>query len=207
MKTLFLLIIFLCGTSLLAQNDNIIQNSIRLNALALLENYYEIQYERVIGAKNSIKIGFGTGKPINNSGSDADKDFMEAFGTNSFNNQNEHIVKGFSINADYRYFFADKIAPKGLYVSPGVQYLKFNEKYTYVNTNEGGFRTLVDNDYSLVNIRAMVGYQFIFAKSIVVNPYLGGGVALGKVENPTTRVEAYGSGFNLNLGLDVGLGF
>ena len=206
-KIVAIIILFICFSSITAQENENIKNSIRVNGLALFSGYYEFQYERVITEKGAIKIGFGTGTLLNKKGEDADKDFETAFGTNSFNNENEHIVKGFSVNADYRYFFTKKLAPRGIYVSPGIQYLKLNEKYTYVNTNEGGFRTLVDNDYSIFNLRALFGYQFIIAKSIVINPYLGGGVSFCKVEAPTTRVDGYATGFSLNGGIDLGIGF
>jgi|TARA_R110002020_G_scaffold103640_3_gene242842 hypothetical protein len=208
MKKIFLFLLLSSSCSLFAQDDvTTIKNSVRVNSIGLFTGYYEFQYERVINEKSAVRVGFGTGTLLNNTGSDADDDFMEAFGTNSFNNENEHTVDGFSINADYRYFFSSKGAPEGVYVSPGVQYLKLNEKYTYVNTNEGGFRTLVDNDYSIFSIRAMVGYQFILAKSIVINPYLGAGIGIGTVETPTARVDGYGSGAILSLGLDLGIGF
>ncbi|NGX85385.1 hypothetical protein [Aequorivita sp. KMM 9714] len=207
MNKLLLLILILFSMTMFAQKEHNIKNSIRVNSIALLSNYYEFQYERVLNNKNSIKIGFGNGFFLKKTGNDADKDFESAFGSNIFNNNNEHIVKGFSLNADYRYFFSAKPAPKGIYISPGIQYLKLNEKYTYVTFEEGQLRTLIDNNYSILNFRFLLGYQFIITKNILINPYLGVGVALSKVENPTNTVEGYGKGLSLNMGVDVGIAF
>lgn len=205
-KNTLLLFGFVVFMNLNAQNDSEIKNSIRINGFGLFTGFYEFQYERVISEKGSIKIGFGTGTLRDVSGSDADEDFMDAFGTNAFNNNNQHIVEGFTINADYRYFFSHKPVPKGLYVSPGIQYLKLNEKYSYTN-NSNQTDILVDNDYSIFNIRGLFGYQFIIAKKIVLNPYLGAGIALGSVDENTSRADAFGTGFSINGGIDIGVGF
>lgn len=213
MKIITTLVLFFCFSlsfsqvnSTDASDDLEIKNSIRVNGLGLISGFYEFQYERVIGSKGAIKVGFGTGNLVNRSGNKADKDFETAFGTNSFNNMNERIVKGFSANLDYRYFFTNKPIPKGLYVSPGIQYLSLSETYTYLNS-DNEISNLIDVDYNLLNIRGMFGYQFIIAKSFVVNPYLGVGLALGNVENNNRRVDAFGTGFTLNLGIDIGVGF
>lgn len=205
-KILLLLFGFIISVNLNAQNDTEIKNSIRINGLGLFAGFYEFQYERVISEKGSIKIGFGTGTLRNVSGSDADKDFEDAFGTNSFNNNNEHIVEGFTMNVDYRYFFSHLETPKGLYVSPGVQYLKLNDKYTYTNSDNQP-STLIDNDFSIFNIRGLFGYQFIIAKSIIFNPYFGAGITLGSVDENNSRIDAYGTGFSINGGIDIGIGF
>lgn len=172
--TLLLIGVLFINSNLNAQNDSKIKNSIKINGLALFSGFYEFQYERLITEKSSIKIGFGNGTLRNKSGSDADKDFQNAFGSNtySFVEHKKHIVDGFTINADFRYYFSHLQAPKGLYISPGVQYLKLNEKYTYIDS-ENRFSTLVDDEYSIVNIRFLFGYQFVIAKRIVFNPYLG----------------------------------
>lgn len=194
------------NANLIAQNDISLKNSFRINGLGLFTGFYEFQYERVVTEKGSIRIGFGTGSLRDVSGSDANKDFEEAFGTNSFNNNNEHIVEGLTINADYRYFFGHTITPKGLYVSPGIQYLKLNEVYSYTN-DENQTSLLVDNDFSIFNIRGLFGYQFIIAKSFILNPYLGAGIALGSVDDNSSRTDAFGTGFTINAGVDIGIGF
>jgi len=205
-KTALLLFGFILSLNLIAQSNTEIKNSVRINGLGLFTGFYEFQYERVISEKGSIKIGFGTGTLRDVSGSDADEDFENAFGTNSFNNNNSHIVEGFTLNADYRYFFSHMDIPKGLYVSPGIQFLKLNEKYTYT-TSENQPSTLIDNDYSIFNIRGLFGYQFIIAKSIILNPYLGAGIALGNVDEKNGRTDAFGTGFSINGGIDIGIGF
>jgi hypothetical protein len=205
-KITLLLFAFILTANLNAQNDSEIKNSIRINALALFSGFYEFQYERVISEKSSIKVGFGTGTLRNKSGSDADEDFMDAFGTNSFNNNNEHIVDGFSVNADFRYFFGHTPAPKGLYVSPGIQYLKIDERYTYTNS-ENQPSTLVENNFSIFNIRGLFGYQFIIAKRVILNPYVGAGISLGNVDSTNSRVDGFGTGFSVNAGIDIGIGF
>ena len=202
----FLLIALVSSINLNAQSDSEIKNSIRINALGLFTGFYEFQYERVISEKGAIKIGFGTGTLRDVSGSDADDDFMDAFGTNSFNNNNQRVVEGFTLNAEYRYFFSHLNAPKGLYVSPGIQYLNLNEKYTYTNSDNQP-STLVDNDYSIFNIRGLFGYQFIIAKRIILNPYLGAGIALGSVDDNNSRADAFGTGSSINGGIDIGIGF
>ncbi|WP_299064190.1 outer membrane beta-barrel protein [uncultured Polaribacter sp.] len=205
-KITLLLFVFIVSVNLNAQNNTEIKNSIRINGLALFTGFYELQYERIISEKNSIKIGFGTGTLRDVSGNDADKDFEEAFGTNSFNNNNIRIVKGFTINADYRYFFSHLPIPKGLYVSAGIQYLKLNDKYSYTNSlNQPD--AIINNDYSIFNIRGLFGYQFIIAKKIILNPYLGAGITLGSVDENNSRVDAFGTGFSINGGIDIGIGF
>lgn len=206
-KAFFLLICLFLGINVFAQEKSQIKNSFRVNSLALFSGFYEFQYERVINQKASIKFGIGSGTLRNRSGGDADDDFMDAFGTNAFNNNNEHVVKGFSLNVDYRYFLSKtNIAPKGLYVSPGIQFLSLNDKYSYTNSDNIP-TTLVDYDYSLFNIRLLMGYQFIIKNLLVVNPYLGPGVGLGKVEDSMSQIDAFAKGFSLNFGLDIGVGF
>jgi len=205
-KITLVVLAVIVSANLLAQNDTDIKNSIRINGLALFNGFYEFQYERLISEKGSIKIGFGTGTLRDVSGSNADKDFEDAFGTNSFNKNNQHIVEGFTLNVDYRYFFSHLKAPKGLYVSPGIQYLKLNEKYTYTNSNNQ-LSTLIDNDYSIFNLRGLIGYQFIIAKLIILNPYLGPGIAFGNEDGNTGRTDAFGTGFSINAGIDIGIGF
>ncbi len=206
-KIIFLLIaIVTIHSNLHAQNDKEIKNSIRINGLALFAGFYEFQYERLITEKGAIKIGFGTGTLLNRKGSDADKDFKDAFNSSSFSPDQEHSIDGFSLNADFRYFFSHLKAPKGLYVSPGIQYLKLQEKYTYTNNNNE-LTTLANNNYTIFNLRFLAGYQFIIAKTVIFNPYLGGGIALGTTNENSTQAAGSGTGSTVTIGIDIGIGF
>lgn len=204
-KLLYILLVPLLSSEVFAQKSENIKNSFKINALGIIPGFYELQYERVISPKGTIKVGFGTGTLVNRKGSKADKDFRDALGISGFLNS-EHIVKGFTINADYRYFFSHHGALKGLYVGPAIQYLKLNEKYTYTDIDNVLF-TPSEIDYSIFNIRALCGYQFIIAKAIALNPYVGVGFALGDVDENNSNVEAFGTGITLNAGIDIGIVF
>ena len=78
-------------------------------------------------------------------------------------------------------------APRGLYFSPSIQYLKSNNTFSAFEQNEAGNvdgtfnytkREYIEN-LSLVNIRALIGFQLIIANLVCVNPYLGPSYAFG----------------------------
>ncbi len=205
-KVLLVVFVLVTSTNLNAQSEVDFKNSIRIGGLGLFTGFYEFQYERVVSENGSIRFGFGTGTLRDASGNAADDDFMDAFGSNSFNNDNRRVVEGFTANAEYRYFFTHLKAPKGLYASPGIQYLSLTDTYTYKNSNDVT-ETLIENDYSVFNLRALFGYQFIIAKRFILNPYIGAGIALGNVDQNNGQDNAFGTGFSLNAGIDLGIGF
>ena len=114
-KPLLLLLLTFYLVPLNAQDSTPFKNSVRVNGFGLFTGYYEFQYERTLNSRSSVRVGFGTGTPINKTGTGADVDFETAIGTNIYHNDdNKRIVEGFTVNAEYRHFLENK-APAGLY--------------------------------------------------------------------------------------------
>jgi hypothetical protein len=201
MKRIFtVLAISICSLSAFAQNEAIVKNAVTVNAVGAFTGFYKLNYERVIGKKSSLMIGFGTGTLVNKSDSDADENFSNSFGSNFGGTPKNHTIKGYTVGIDYRYYFTHLPTPKGLYVSGGIHYFGLNERFE-ITERPNQTRALADDDYKFFNIKGLCGYQFLIAKRVVVNPYFGFGYIIGDV------ADFDGTENSIELGVNVGVGF
>ena len=106
-------------------------------------------------------------------------------------------------------------APRGLYLSPSIQYLKSNNTFSAFIQNEAGNvdgtfnytkREYIEN-LSLVNIRALIGFQLIIANLVCVNPYLGPSYAFGNVQGCNDKEDTSAKGILFNYGIYLGVAF
>ena len=209
----FTLILIFIASSVFAQDK---KNLLKINLVPIFSGVYEFQYERVLNDKSSIQFGFATGKK-----SITDKDkfrelTLDTFGRSNGNIENqEYSEKTFAINFDYRYYLKGNISPKGLYLSPSIQYIKYKERFysleqeSFGNGN-GGFdfnESLYESEFKLYNLRALIGYQLLIANTISFNPYFGPSFAFGDANDFFDREDEEAKGFGLNVGVYVGINF
>lgn len=186
---------------------NIFKHIVKLNTLRLVNGYYDVQYENFIAKRVSIRGGFGIGDYVKKRGKRASKDFGKEFGKTSIYDNKEHILKSYAINADYRYYILNDIpAPKGLYLAGGLEFRRIKDIFNYsLKTATQAVSNKIESyitNYSLFNLKALFGYQFIIADKIIINPYTGGGYTLGKSRSKDLPIRV-----NLDIGLSVGIGF
>ena len=193
-----------------------IKNIFKLNAVPIFSGVFEFQYERVLSSKSSIQIGFGTGGKSTIDRQEFQDMHLNTFGRTLNNPKNtEYSEKTFTVNFDYKYYFTEELIPKGLYFSPSIQYIKYEESYTAkeqssFGNNDGTFDfsdIIREKDFKLYNIRAIIGYQFVVAKFITLNPYFGPSFLFGDATDFFDREDSNEKGFGLNAGFYVGVGF
>jgi len=221
MKKIYLLsIIVLAVNATFAQNENKQEenkNVIKFNAIAIFEKVYDLQYERVINKRNSLEFGIGFGNYSSADLSEVQDLHSENFGR-TINNPKDGFVteKTFSITVGYRhYYMENNAAPRGLYLSPSIQYLKTDNSFGALEQdpfgNVDGTFNYVKREYqqevNIVNVRALIGCQLIIANLVCVNPYFGPSYAFGTAKDYDGEKDTKATGVLLNFGIYVGVGF
>lgn len=215
-KTTLLILAIITSAYSYAQNKEL-KHSIKFSAITVFKQVYDLQYEKVINPKSSVQFGIAIG---NYKSTDIDKVqelHRDNFGR-SLNNPINGLIseKTFAINVDYRYYYMKTTAaPRGLYLSPSIQYLKINNSFSALEQNSegngnGGFDFKKRNfteDLSVLNVRALVGSQMIIANVVSVNPYFGPSYAFGKAKGYRDEDDSDGKGLLFNFGLYVGVVF
>jgi len=219
MKNILILLTLLISYNGFSQEEieqKQIKNIIKLNAVPLFNGVFEFQYERVLSSKSSIQIGFGTGGNETTDRQEFQDMHLNTFGRTLNNPKNlAYSEKTFSLNIDYKYFFTQEQIPKGLYFSPSIQYINYKENYSGQEQNSSGngdgtfdfFDISKEREFKLYNVRALIGYQFIIAKFIALNPYFGPSFLFGDATDFFDREDTNEKGFGLNVGFYVGVGF
>lgn len=213
-KFIFIVILFLFSTSKNAQEDQ--KNIIKINALLLISNIYEINYERILNDRSSLQIGFGAGKTTNSNLNDFQELYSDFFGT-TLNNpmDTQHRKETFSLNIGYRHYTKDHKAPKGFYIGPTIQYINFKERLyaleqdpDFTSYNEKIFvERLNQRNLKLFNVQALLGYQFFLGKIFYINPYAGPSWVFGNTDEAFQSEDENVTGFGLNFGIGIGFGF
>ena len=219
MKNSLFLLAVLISFSVFSQEEveqKQIKNIFKINAIPLFSGVFEFQYERVLNTKSTIQFGFGTGGKKITDRQEFQDLHLNTFGRTLNNPRNtEYTEKTFTLNIDYKYFFTQEQVPKGLYFSPSIQYINYKESFSaqeqesFGNGN-GGFdfnSRLDEREFKLYNVRALIGYQFIVGKFIVLNPYFGPSFLFGDATDFFDREDKNEKGFGLNVGFYVGVGF
>ena len=213
-KHLFTLTLILITTNIFAQDNK--KNLFKINVVPIFSGVYEFQYERVLNENSSIQFGFGTGNKTVTDRNKFQELHLDTFGRNLNNPRNtEYSEKTFTLNIDYRYYLKGNTAPKGLYFSPSIQYIRYEERFSaeeqesFGNGN-GGFdfnKRLEEREFKLYNLRALIGYQLLIANTISFNPYFGPSFAFGDAIDYFDREDEEAKGFGLNVGVYVGINF
>lgn len=215
-KTTLLVLAIITSTYSYAQNNEI-NNSIKFNAITIFKQVYDLQYEKVINAKSSIQFGIAVG---NYESTDIDKVqelHIDIFGR-TLNNPKDGLIseKTFSINVDYRYYYMKTTnAPRGLYLSPSIQYLKMSNSFGALERNRAGngnsgfnFEKITYNEnLNVVNVRALIGCQLIIADLVTFNPYVGPSYAFGSAKEYNGKEDGRAKGLWFNFGIYVGFVF
>ena len=208
MKKIYLLgLIILSVNSIFSQKKEN-KNTIKFNAITIFRQVYDLQYEKVIDDKNSFQFGIGFGNYKSNDINKVEKLNMDNFGTSLHNPTSGYVTeKTFLLNIDYRhYYMATTTAPRGLYLSPSIQYLKSNNSFGALE-NGGTSKSNYNQHLKLVNIRTLIGCQLIISNLICFNPYFGPSYAFGSAKAYNGNEDSKAKGFLLNYGIYIGMGF
>lgn len=210
MKSFFVIALVLMFTSLYGQKDK--KNAIKINSLSLLSGIYELQYERVLTNRSSVQLGFGLGKTNNNALDDFQKDYFDFFGKTLNNPQDpKHTTETFTFNLTYRLYTKEHTAFRGFYIGPSIQYIHYEERFSAFEQDEFNPLSysphLKQRTLNLVNIRALLGYQFLLGKHFAINPYAGPSLIFGNTDPSFQKEDENYKGFGLNFGLDLGIIF
>jgi hypothetical protein len=149
MKKNFLVVTFLCAIAFSATA----QQAVKLGPLGFLLGNYNLRYEKAISEKGSFQVGANY----------YDYELLSLETT------------GFGLDAAYRNYFREAIS--GAYVSPVVG-VQFNKTSSSTWTTENGEMVITQEDdlgFSLLNIGATLGYQWVAGGGFVTDLGLGYG--------------------------------
>ena len=185
MKKIILLLAFVFTLNAFGQYKR--QNVIKTGVLRDLVGYLNIQYEHAFTDKSSLNgLMF-----FNN-------DVIKLDNTNSIE------TSSFGIDIGYRYYYLKKhLAPKGLYVSPGL---------TFQMSSIDGFTgdaVGLNGNYTEFGIFGVAGYQYIFKFGLTFDVYIGfkSYVSSADIEYEGEKVNVGDTGTTLDLGLTIGYAF
>lgn len=213
-KFVFIVIAILFSSTKNAQETK--KNVVKINSLLLISNIYDVQYERVLNDRSTIQLGFGIGKTNNYDLNDFQELYLDFFGKTLNSPRDTHHRKEIiSVNFDYRHYLRNHKAPKGFYIGPGIQYMKYKERLSALELESNGHsdneelytEQLKQRDLELYNVRALLGYQFLVAQNISINPYAGPSFVFGDTDESFEREDENLTGFGLNFGVGIGLVF
>ena len=118
---------------------------------------YTFAYERILDRESSVQISLG---------------YRHYNLTNLFTKDTSDYYSGFTATAEYRKYFRSlkRTAPKGLYFAPYVRYGNYREKYGF------DLQPYYNFTYKITSWSGglMFGYQFLIAKIITADLFLGG---------------------------------
>jgi hypothetical protein len=208
MKNTILTILTILSLNYTFSQKKEIKNSIKFNAITIFKQVYDFQYEKVIDDKNSVQFGIGIGNYESNDINKVQDLHRDNFGRTLNNPINGFITeKTFSINVDYRhYYMKTTTAPRGLYLSPSIQYLKSKNSFGALE-NGGTLKSEYNQDLSLVNVRSLIGCQLLIANLVSFNTYIGPSYAFGNAKGYNGNKDTKAKGLLFNYGIYLGVAF
>ncbi|MCU0325976.1 MAG: DUF3575 domain-containing protein [Spirosomaceae bacterium] len=182
-KKIFLFIVI---ASLSQSIDINAQNNIlKLNLSSLLIKSYSAQYEKVIGKRVSFALGAGY-RPMSLVPFPTETANLTTFVDNridyiSLDNTRpkESKVKGYHITPEIKFYFGQKEAPYGFYISAFARYYHVNAVVPVeMELEYRGFPVLlklpVDTKVDATSLGLMFGKQFKISKRITMDWYIAG---------------------------------
>jgi len=184
-----LIIIALVGCSFIGFTQEQDSTTFRKNVVKFLPTNIPFQslsfeYERMVDPKNSLILGVGLpikgmiiGKLCNNNNSDLKKaEFSTMY-----------------IRAAFRYYYGDKMFPRGFYFEPYLKYqqIKGNATYEGVDNQNITYKGNLNAKINTFNLGVQFGVQFLIAKKVTLDLYflgLEGGIANGNITATSDKI-------------------
>ncbi len=175
MKKLFPFVLFMfLSLSVFSQETR--KNVVKIDLLRTLVGQYNIGYERAFSDRSSGNFTFLVTSDY--------KGTVEVF--------------GFGGQFDYRYYLLKKkMAPNGLFVSPGIGIWSFSAEDSSNNSSASA---------TAIMLQGTAGYQYIFNFGLSFDIYVGYGYSIVALESNNGE-SAGSSGGYPTLGLTVGYAF
>jgi len=164
---------FVCSLSFGSFANN---NGIKLGLGGLAFKNVYMQYERAFTDKLSAQVGFGFYLPFNPSETIEKYNVtINDFELSSTIKLDDRIVTieewssdGFNVNAEFRYYFGNKDALKGLYIAPFAGYHKNNDKQIK-GTDDSGIKYDGEVSFTYAGGGLQLGYQFLIANRLILD--------------------------------------
>lgn len=148
MQKALLFLIFLTGSLAVFAQEESYKSVIKLNPPGIGFSSGIITYERIIGTNSSFEIGPAVDPPLNIDWQPTD-----------------HFSLGVFVG--YRYYISKElVAPEGLYISPGLSYIRGTAKVDY------GLGKEVTKTSSY-QVQAVAGYQWIIKQRFTLDANAG----------------------------------
>lgn len=213
MKKIYLIGLIILSVNAVFSQDKI-KNTIKFNAITIFKKTFYFQYERVINERNSLEFGIGIGN-YNSTEMNKVQELNSANFGSTFNNPINGFIKEktFLVDVGFRhYYMKNNNAPRGLYLSPSIQYVKADNSYGALeqasNSGEPDYTKIeYKQTLNIINLRALIGCQLIIANLICFNPYFGPSYAFGSAKYYNGENDTKAKGVLLNYGINVGVKF
>jgi hypothetical protein len=170
------LIVLICFLSLPAfgqdENDKKIEkNQVNFYASDIINGFYTLSYERVVGKHTSVNLGLG---------------FKTEEGLIAFSGidraqlkTNDLTYSGFKIVPEFRYYLDESINGamlSGFYFGAYLKYSNFNSDLfgTFINSENELFDIAYDADIDVMSVGLMVGYKLPLGKHFFVDFLIAG---------------------------------
>ena len=146
-------------------------NVLKFNYLGVLVGSYTLVYERVLDYESSLQLSIGY-RNYKFSSHDTTENYS-----------------GFTFVGEYRWYLKPlkRQAPKGLYIAPFVRYGNYKDKFIYGNNQEYNLTFHINSWAGGL----MAGYQFLIAKLISVDIFLGPQIKSRMVKTSFNNPAAY----------------
>ncbi|HNQ13758.1 MAG TPA: DUF3575 domain-containing protein [Bacteroidia bacterium] len=182
-------LILVSSSGLHAQSERM--NAVKMNVFSPFVQTFSMFYERALNEESSLQLGF----------------FYTGFSIN------DTKISGFGITPEYRYYFSDKGAMRGLYFAPFIRYQNFTLKNTYDDTDSNGNITEVTDKGTLSTFGGGVlfGHQWLFNGKVALDLFVGPSYGAGEVSVDSGSEDTFDtgsfSGFSIRAGACVGIAF
>jgi hypothetical protein len=174
MKKLLFALLIIYNVSFAQQLDQVdvnqSRNQIDFELGGLINGWYQLKYERLLGENISVGLGIGfkgeTGL-VNLSGLDTDKI-----------KTNDITFSGFKIIPEVRYYInkTQQYTMDGFYFGAYLKYSNLHSDLngTYINDNQESFVVEFDADFSITSVGFMIGYRLPLSEKISIDFLIAG---------------------------------
>lgn len=166
---------------LFAQQDTVAagKNIVKFNLTNIALKHYVVQYERMVGKRQSFGISLGISPNVS-------LPFRQLIIDNYGGNQDTRNAirltryNKISITPEYRFYLGKKAAPAGLYIAPFARYMHtgINQNYSFTPENDNLYVAHVNGKISGIGGGVMLGAQWALSKNLtldwfIVGPFIG----------------------------------
>ena len=169
----FFLLFFISYSILHAQKNVELNNMAKLNVSSLAFKSIHLQYERKIGKRTTLALGYSTIP----TGSLAFQSFYEKQINNPRINISDFKLGTSILTPEFRYYYGKKGAFHGFYMAAYVRFGNYHIEgpISYNSTTDSTKKAVFDGNIKMISGGILLGSSFVLSKNLYLDWWIAGG--------------------------------